>query len=160
MSQFTLKNLRKLFKNVPRVIDASLLESITDTSFLLELETQYDKFLETNLQLLQLYNFIDELLNVRDFILIKLNRAKREAQIRKHNEEFQYSNSNKKTSKVQIEYICGCQQIIFCKKQCHHYCNAHLDLLMKKNILVDELSLIDSELKNISLQQNIKHIEL
>ena len=57
--QYTMQNLRQLFKNVPSIIDMSRLEKITDRSFLASLEYDYQQFLETNLQLLDLYNFID-----------------------------------------------------------------------------------------------------
>jgi hypothetical protein len=77
-SKYIIQNLRQLFKNVPSIIDMSRLEKITDRSFLATLEYEYEKFLETNLQLLDLYNFIDYLLDIRDAILLKLNRLRRE----------------------------------------------------------------------------------
>ena len=85
--QYTMQNLRQLFKNVPSIIDMSRLEKITDRSFLATLEYEYERFLETNLQLLDLYNFIDYLLDIRDAILLKLNRLRREEQIRKYKVE-------------------------------------------------------------------------
>ena len=70
--------------SLPKVLDISKIDKIMDRRFLETLAYQYEKFLETNLQLLDLYNVIDYLLNVRDAILLKLNRLIRQEQIRKY----------------------------------------------------------------------------
>ena len=114
--------LRSLFKNkclslsyvLPQVLDIAIVDKIMDKSFLSKLEYQYDKFLEANMQILDLHNVIDYLLDVRNAILLKLNRMIREENKRKHYEEV-YLKSQKKTpveTKILIEYKCGCQNLI------------------------------------------------
>ena len=73
------------FKNVPPIVNPSKINIITDISYLLELESKYDIFLEKNIQLLDLYNIIDELLDIRNTITIQISRLKRQHQIREHN---------------------------------------------------------------------------
>ena len=154
--------LKQLFKNVPDVIDPVRINKITDKSFLLELEDQYDRFLENNIQLLDLYNFIDDLFNIRDTILIKLNRIEREEKVRIYNEQL-----HKKTSKpepnISVEYNCGCQELIYHTtteqhKNCHHYCAPHLELINKKNILENELTKVKTQISRIKKSDNIKNV--
>jgi hypothetical protein len=160
--QYTIQNLRQLFKNVPSIIDMSRLEKITDRSFLASLEDEYEKFLETNLQLLDLYNFIDYLLDIRDAILLKLNRLRREDQIRKHNEE-QVSNKYTIKPNVLIEYKCGCQNFVYYNSikrnnNFHHHCTRHLRMVKTQRNLTNELTIINNELESILSAENVKSI--
>jgi hypothetical protein len=160
MSQIQIQTLRALFKNVPQVVDPIKLNNITDKSFLMELETQYEKFLEANLQLLDLHNLIDDLLNIRDAILMKLQRMNRQEQLRRYYEglESKAPNSHLTTPRVNIQYYCGCQKIIINDKHCHHHCDNHFSLIQKKHLLVDELTNIEIELKNITHETNINYV--
>lgn len=160
MSQIQIQTLRALFKNVPQIVDPIKLNNITDKTFLMDLEHQYEKFLEANLQLLDLHNLIDDMLNVRDAILIKLNRMKRQEQIRRYYEglESKAPNSQLNRPRVNIQYYCGCQQIIINDKHCHHHCDNHLSLIHKRHLLVDELTNIEIELKNITHETNINYV--
>jgi hypothetical protein len=154
--------LTQLFKNVPDVIDPVKIDKITDKSFLLKLEDQYDKFLENNIQLLDLYNFIDDLFNIRDAILIKLNRIEREETVRRYNEQL-HKKSSKPEPNISVEYNCGCQELIYYTpttehNNCHHYCVPHLELINKKSILENELTKVKTQISSIKKSDNIKNI--
>ena len=69
-------SLKKLFKNPPH-IDLKKIEKTTDKYFLSDLESKYDKFIEKNLHLLMLYNLIEDLLDIRDAIILQIGRIKR-----------------------------------------------------------------------------------
>jgi hypothetical protein len=172
--------LRTLFNNqlkvLPQVIDITKIDKIMDKNFLAELEYQYDKFLNANMQILDLYNVIDYLLDVRDAILLKLNRMTREEQIRKHNDEC-YTKSKNKTqpepqTKILIEYNCGCQNLIhynpnldntisnsnITSNSSRHHCLDHLNLIKRQSFLECELIKVKDELLNVTARQNIKSI--
>ena len=170
--------LRTLFNNqlkaLPQVIDITKIDKIMDKNFLASLEYQYDKFLNANMQILDLYNVIDYLLDVRDAILLKLNRLIREEQIRKHNDEC-YTKTKNKThpqpqTKILIEYNCGCQNLIHCpslddttsnnstSNSSRHHCLDHLNLIKRQCFLECELINIKDDLLNATARQNIKSI--
>lgn len=67
----------KLFRNPPPIMDLSRIEKITDKHFLMVLETKYDNFIEKNEYLLLQYDFIEDLLDIRDAIILRINRIKR-----------------------------------------------------------------------------------
>ena len=161
-AQYIIQNLRQLFKNVPSIIDISRLDKITDRSFLATLEYEYDKFLDTNLQLLDLYNFIDYLLDIRNAILLKLNRLRREDKIRKYHEE-QVSSKNTIKPNVLIEYKCGCQNFVYYNSikrnnNFHHHCTYHLRMVKTQSNLTNELTIISKELESIPSSENVKSI--
>jgi hypothetical protein len=177
--------LRSLFKNkclslsyvLPQVLDIAIIDKIMDKSFLSKLEYQYEKFLEANMQILDLHNVIDYLLDVRDAILLKLNRMIREENKRKHYEGV-YVKSQKKTpveTKILIEYKCGCQNLIHyshdsssstsasfsnsnSNSSSRHHCIDHLKLLKKQSILETELTKIKDEIQDATARQNIRSI--
>ena len=70
-------SLKKLFNNPPRIIDFKKIEKTTDKYFLSDLELKYDKFIEKNMHLLMLYNLIDDVLDIRDAIILQIGRIKR-----------------------------------------------------------------------------------
>lgn len=182
--------LRSLFKNkclslsyvLPQVLDIAIIDKIMDKSFLSKLEYQYEKFLEANMQILDLHNVIDYLLDVRDAILLKLNRMIREENIRKHNEAG-YVKSQKKVAvetKILIEYNCGCQNLIHSSStssgssssnissnsikeninnSSRHHCIEHLKLLKRQSILENELTRVKDELQDVTRRENIRSIK-
>ena len=183
--------LRSLFKNkclslsyvLPQVLDIAIVDKIMDKSFLSKLEYQYEKFLEANMQILDLHNVIDYLLDVRDAILLKLNRIIREENKRKHYEGV-YVKSQKKPpveTKILIEYKCGCQNLIHyshdsssspsfssntsasasfgsSSNSSRHHCLDHLKLLKRQSILEIELTNVKDELQDATARQNIRSI--
>jgi hypothetical protein len=145
-----------------------------DKSFLSKLEYQYEKFLEANIQILDLHNVIDYLLDVRDAILLKLNRMIREENKRKHYEGV-YVKSQKNPpveTKILIEYKCGCQNLIHYNPSAsfsssfsssnndssRHHCIDHLKLLKRQSILETELTKIKDEIQDATARQNIRSI--
>jgi len=184
--------LRSLFKNkclslsyvLPQVLDIAIVDKIMDKSFLSKLEYQYEKFLEANMQILDLHNVIDYLLDVRDAILLKLNRMIREENKRKHYEGV-YVKSQKNPpveTKILIEYKCGCQNLIHyshnnsssstsfsgsnksvsdsgsSSSSSRHHCLDHLKLLKRQSILETELTNVKDELQDATARQNIRSI--
>jgi len=84
------------FKNVPPIIEPSKIHIVTDLKYLLDLENNYDRFLETNLDLLDIYNIIDELIDIRDTITLQICRLRRKKQLQYNNSQYnnsQYNNS-------------------------------------------------------------------
>ena len=70
-------NLKKLFQNPPPIIDSKRIEKTTDKYFLQNLESRFDLFIEKNQHLLMLYNLIEDLLDIRDGIILQIGRLKR-----------------------------------------------------------------------------------
>lgn len=70
--------LKKLFPNSPRILEIEKIDKITDKYFLIDLESKYDKFIVKNQHLLMLYDLIEDLLEIRDAILIRVGRLKRQ----------------------------------------------------------------------------------
>ena len=169
--------LRSLFKNnssqyvLPQVLDIAKIDKIMDKSFLSTLEYQYDKFLEANMQILDLYNVIDYLLDVRNAILLKLNRMIREEKMKKYYEGCYKPNMDKASeaknnTKILIEYRCGCQNLIHStsfksstkNNSNRHHCLVHLKLLKTQSVLENELTNIKEELHDATARHNIRSI--
>ena len=160
-SSVSYKTLLKQFKNVPAIINPSKIDMITDIGYLSQLESKYDVFLEKNMQLLDLYNIIDDLLDIRDAITIQICRLKRN---RKRNDYYQtlQSETVKQTDNTYSlkEYKCGCKvkqqnnkkQITVIQKQ--YYCFKHLHYFKTKQILETELTKINQELSTITKKEN------
>jgi len=70
--------IKILFPNSPRVYDIEKIHKITDKYFLIDLESKYDKFIVNNQQVLMLYNLIEDMLDIRDAILIRVGRLQRQ----------------------------------------------------------------------------------
>jgi hypothetical protein len=154
-SSLSYKTLFKQFKNVPTIINPSKIDTITDIGYLSQLENKYDVFLEKNMQLLDLYNIIDNLIDIRDAITIQICRLKRKRRLSEY-----YHTSQSHTAK-QKEYKCGCkvkQQQEENKKKIiiiqHQYCPKHLHYFKTKQILETELTKINQELETITKKEN------
>jgi len=70
--------LKILFPNSPRIYEIEKIHKITDKYFLIDLESKYDKFIVNNQQVLMLYNLIEDMLDIRDAILIRVGRLQRQ----------------------------------------------------------------------------------
>jgi len=62
----------------PPFININSIQKISNISFLKKLEYQYDEFLEKKCQILMLLNIIDEVFEIRDTIIMRINSLKRE----------------------------------------------------------------------------------
>lgn len=92
----------KKFNNVPPIIHPSKISNITDINYLLDLEYKYDNFLEANQQLLDLYNIIDELLDIRNAVTMQISCLERKQQIIEYNKK-QEQEKKKKIAQEQRE---------------------------------------------------------
>ena len=70
--------IKNLFPDVPPIIDVQKIEKITDKYYLIKLEEKYDKFLQKNEQLLFIHNIIEDLLDIRDAIILRIGRLNRQ----------------------------------------------------------------------------------
>jgi hypothetical protein len=166
---FQLQSYKSLvhFKNVPPIINPSNIHIITDTNYLLDLENKYDNFLEKNVDLLDLYNIIDELIDIRNTITLQISRIRRKKQMYNYyyNNENNDDENNNLTKNSVKEYKCGCKNIKYQKQknlksnqipiiQKQQHCNKHLNMLKTKCILEEELTKINTELANITNKEN------
>lgn len=62
----------------PQYISISCIEKTTNIYILKKLETQYDEFLEKKCQILQLLNVIDEVFDIRDSLIMRINVLERQ----------------------------------------------------------------------------------
>ena len=62
----------------PKYISITDIKKITNTNILKKLEYQYDEFLEKKCQILLLLNVIDEVFEIRDEIIMRINALKRQ----------------------------------------------------------------------------------
>ena len=69
--------IKILFTNPPPIIETNKISKITDKHFLLDLESKYDLFIEKNQQLLLLHDVIEDILEIRDAILLQIGRLNR-----------------------------------------------------------------------------------
>jgi len=72
------------FPNRPPYLTMEKIEKMTNKFQLMDLERNYDDFLERNQQLLLLYDIIDDYLEIRDAITIKLCRMRRFEKMKKY----------------------------------------------------------------------------
>jgi hypothetical protein len=160
---FQLQSYKSLahFKNVPPIINLSKIHIITDTNYLLDLENKYDSFLEKNVELLDLYNIIDELIDIRNTITLQISRIRRKKQIynyyynnenKENNNNINENNNNKNKNKNNNnlkkndytltqnslkEYKCGCKNTT--------YQNINYQKQKQKNIKLNRIPVIQKQ---------------
>lgn len=139
---------QKLKLKMPPLVSPSKVLLITDLYYLIDLEKKYDDFLDTNQQILDLYNVIDELLDIRDSIAIQVCRLKRQKRLNEY-----YQNETSVSSSYK-EYKCGCQVVKHNYYKEHVYCPKHLHYFKTKCILDKELTKINQELSSITNIEN------
>ena len=63
----------------PPIITSDQINTMTNKKELKELEEKYDKFLDENFQILLLHEIIEEYIEIRDALTIRINKLTREA---------------------------------------------------------------------------------
>ena len=69
--------LKILFTDSPPVIELHNINRLTDKSVLQKLESRYDEFINRHQEALVLHELIDDVLDIRDNILLRLGRGAR-----------------------------------------------------------------------------------
>ena len=69
--------LKTYFKNPPPIVTMSYIMTITDKQVLARLEAIYDTFIIENQQLLTLRDIIEDMLDIRDALLLRIGRLVR-----------------------------------------------------------------------------------
>ena len=70
--------------NHPPILSINAIQKMTSIIQLKELEQRYDDFLDKNIQVLLLYNVIEDYLELRDALTIRISRLRRESYLRFH----------------------------------------------------------------------------
>ena len=83
----TEKKTKIILPNSPPHISLDKIEKMTNKYQLLELEKNYDEFLDKYIQLMLLYDNIDEYLETRDFITMRISHLERMEQRKQKNGE-------------------------------------------------------------------------
>lgn len=83
----TEKKPKIILPNSPPHISLDKIEKMTNKYQLLELEKNYDEFLDKYIQLMLLYDNIDEYLETRDFITMRISQLERMEQRKQKNNE-------------------------------------------------------------------------
>ena len=73
--------LKILFTDSPPVIEQDIINRLTDKSVLQKLESKYDEFINKNQDALFSHELIEEVLVIRDNILLRLGRVTRSEKI-------------------------------------------------------------------------------
>jgi hypothetical protein len=66
-----------LFKNAPPQINLHSIGVITDKNWLIKIEEKYQAFIVENQQLLMLHDIIEDFLDIRDAMLLQIDRLNR-----------------------------------------------------------------------------------
>jgi hypothetical protein len=64
--------------NRPPILSIDKIQKLTNISQLIEIENRYDEFLDKNMQVLLLYNVIEDYLEIRDALTIRISKLRRE----------------------------------------------------------------------------------
>jgi hypothetical protein len=155
-----INNINASLLNILPLITVDKINELTNKWQLKKLEKKYDDFLDKYQQLLLLHNNVDEYLEIRDAITLRISRIERMEHVTVK------SDSNGKTPLVNVKtplvnvksestktecVKCGC--IIKCNKHnmkvVQHYCLQHGFLKKKEEILENELTNVRKELNSI-----------
>ena len=64
--------------NKPTPLSINMIEKITCISYLIKLEKKYDDYIDKNTQILMLYNIIEDYLELRDALTVRISKLRRE----------------------------------------------------------------------------------
>ena len=70
--------------NRPPILSVNEIHKMTSLIKLKELEQKYDEFLDKNMQILLLYNVVEDYLELRDALTIRISKLRRESYLRFH----------------------------------------------------------------------------
>lgn len=73
-----------LFNHAPEPVTQSQLDNITDVSYLIKLEKQYDHFIENESDLKYYESILEECLEMRDLIKVRIDKIIRIDYLRKY----------------------------------------------------------------------------
>ena len=145
----TEKKTKIILPNSPPHISLDKIEKMTNKYQLLELEKNYDEFLDKYIQLMLLYNNIDEYLETRDLITMRISQLERmEKRKQKNNIE---CISDRQKSILPTTNETNDQKLID-NTMNHSYKNLHsyyFALKKKEEFLESELKKVKKELKTI-----------
>ena len=68
----------------PPRVSINTIQKMTNIEQLKELESKYDDFLDKNMQALLLYNVMEDYLDIRDALTLRISKLKRENNMRFH----------------------------------------------------------------------------
>ena len=68
----------------PPTVSINTIQKMTNIESLRELERMYDDFLDKNMQALLLYNVMEDYLDIRDALTLRISKLKRENNVRFH----------------------------------------------------------------------------
>ena len=66
------------FPNSPKKINADFINKTTNLNLLKKLEKDYDNFIEKHFQIMMLLDNVDEILEIRDLLLLRINYLRRQ----------------------------------------------------------------------------------
>ena len=135
----TEKTPKIILPNSPPHISLDKIKKMTNKYQLLELEKNYDEFLDKYIHLMLLYDNIDEYLETRDLITMRISQLKR---MEKRMEQRQGQKNNECISGRQSQILPTVQN----NTKSHSY---YFALKKKEEFLESELKKVKKELKTI-----------
>jgi hypothetical protein len=70
--------------NRPPILSVNEIQKMTSLIQLKKLEQKYDEFLDKNMQILLLYNVVEDYLELRDALTMRISKLRRESYLRFH----------------------------------------------------------------------------
>ena len=150
MCDYKIKKTQKIIlPNSPPHISLDKIKKMTNKYQLLELEKNYDEFLDKYIQLMLLYNNIDEYLETRDLITMRISQLERMEKRKQKNNVECISDRHKSILPTTNETN---DQKLIDNTMNHSYKNLHsyyFALKKKEEFLESELKNVKKELKTI-----------